>query len=122
MPAFSLLPKPSVLLPLLLVATFLPPTSVQAEEEVAKGQPPTPVERPAASKRSQDEARGLEHQLPENDQQTLKVDDESSLTLWLPINAVEAEGVAILVPGDGESPDWPQAIGPLGRKLLDIGW
>ncbi len=30
--------------------------------------------------------------------------------------------MVILVPGDGESPDWPQAIGPLRRKLPDAGW
>ncbi|CDI88776.1 hydrolase or acyltransferase [Pseudomonas aeruginosa PA38182] len=122
MPAFSLLPKPSVLLPLLLAAAFLPPAFVQAEEEAAKDQPPAPVERPAVSERSQDEAKGLERQLPEDGQQILKAGDESFLTLWLPANTAEAEGVVILVPGDGESPDWPQAIGPLRRKLPDAGW
>ena len=122
MPAFSLLPKPSALLPLLLAAAFLPPAFVQAEEEAAKDQPPAPVERPAVSERSQDEAKGLERQLPEDGQQILKAGDESFLTLWLPANTAEAEGVVILVPGDGESPDWPQAIGPLRRKLPDAGW
>ena len=39
MPAFSLLPKPSALLPLLLAAAFLPPAFVQAEEEAAKVSP-----------------------------------------------------------------------------------
>ncbi|MDQ6158842.1 DUF3530 domain-containing protein, partial [Pseudomonas aeruginosa] len=39
MPAFSLLPKPSALLPLLLAAAFLPPAFVHAEEEAAKDQP-----------------------------------------------------------------------------------
>ncbi len=102
MPAFSLLPKPSALLPLLLAAAFLPPAFVQAEEEAAKDQPPAPVERPAVSERSQDEAKGLERQLPEDGQQILKAGDESFLTLWLPANTAEAEGVVILVPGDGE--------------------
>ncbi|HGT3373615.1 TPA: alpha/beta hydrolase family protein [Pseudomonas aeruginosa] len=122
MPAFSLLPKPSALLPLLLAAAFLPPAFVHAEEEAAKDQPQAPVERPAVSERSQDEAKGLERQLPEDGQQILKAGDESFLTLWLPANTAEAEGVVILVPGDGESPDWPQAIGPLRRKLPDAGW
>ncbi|MGU1064271.1 alpha/beta hydrolase family protein [Pseudomonas aeruginosa] len=122
MPAFSLLPKPSALLPLLLAAAFLPPAFVHAEEEAAKDQPPAPVERPAVSERSQDETKGLERQLPEDGQQILKAGDESFLTLWLPANTAEAEGVVILVPGDGESPDWPQAIGPLRRKLPDAGW
>lgn len=80
------------------------------------------MERPAVSERSQDEAKGLERQLPEDGQQILKAGDESFLTLWLPANTAEAEGVVILVPGDGESPDWPQAIGPLRRKLPDAGW
>ncbi len=60
--------------------------------------------------------------MPEDGQQILKAGDESFLTLWLPANTAEAEGVVILVPGDGESPDWPQAIGPLRRKLPDAGW
>lgn len=66
-------------------------------------QPQAPVERPAVSERSQDEAKGLERQLPEDGQQILKAGDESFLTLWLPANTAEAEGVVILVPGDGES-------------------
>ncbi len=32
------------------------------------------------------------------------------------------EGVVIIVPGAGESADWPQAIGPLRRKLPDAAW
>ncbi len=122
MPAFSLLPKPSALLPLLLAAAFLPPASFMPKRRPPRTSRRPPVERPAVSERSQDEAKGLERQLPEDGQQILKAGDESFLTLWLPANTAETEGVVILVPGDGESPDWPQAIGPLRRKLPDAGW
>ncbi len=81
-----------------------------------------PVVRQAANERSQDEAKGLVRQLPESGQQILKAGDETFLALWLPANTAEVEGVVILVPGDGESADWPQAIGPLRRKLPDAGW
>ena len=105
---------------------YWPPLSCRRLSFKPKRRPPGPaagpVERPAVSERSQDEAKGLERQLPEDGQQILKAGDESFLTLWLPANTAEAEGVVILVPGDGESPDWPQAIGPLRRKLPDAGW
>lgn len=119
MPVLRHQPKPFALL---LATSLLWPAAAHAKEESAKEQPPTAMERPAVSERSQDEARGLERQLPEESQQILKAGDESFLTLWLPANSAEPEGVVILVPGDGESPDWPQVIGPLRRKLPDAGW
>ncbi|WP_029573953.1 DUF3530 family protein, partial [Pseudomonas syringae] len=32
------------------------------------------------------------------------------------------EGAVIIVPGEAESPDWPDAVGPLRRKFPDVGW
>lgn len=78
--------------------------------------------RPVVSERSQDEASGLVRQLPESERQVLKAGDETFLALWLPANTADAEGAVILIPGDGESADWPVAIGPLRRKLPDAGW
>lgn len=42
--------------------------------------------------------------------------------LFLAANTAQAHGVVILLPGIGESFDWPIAIGPLRRKLPDAGW
>ncbi|MCY1275370.1 hypothetical protein D3C76_751200 [compost metagenome] len=87
----------------------------------AESTPPAP-ERVPASERSQDLASGLQRRLPEAEQQRLQAGKESFLALWLPANTAEAQGVVILVPGEGESADWPVAIGPLRRKLPDAGW
>ncbi len=45
-----------------------------------------------------------------------------SSPVWKPANSAEPEGVVIIVPGSGESADWPQAIGPLRRKFPDANW
>jgi hypothetical protein len=72
--------------------------------------------------RSENEAQGLQQQLPNTEQQQLTTSDGNFLALWKPANAAEASGVVILIPGDSESADWPQAIGPLRNKLPDVGW
>ncbi|AGI22389.1 hypothetical protein H681_02535 [Pseudomonas sp. ATCC 13867] len=115
------LPRPTLLalcLPLALSTAWGAVATPAAEEKAAA----TPLVRPLLSERSQDDASGLERQLPEHERQLLQAGEESFLALWLPANTAEAEGVVILIPGDGESADWPVAIGPLRRKLPDAGW
>jgi pimeloyl-ACP methyl ester carboxylesterase len=111
------------------LALLLPcAVSLQAETATADAAPTaapateTTSERPAVAERSQDEALALQEQLPAGEQQQLKAGDESFLALWQPANKGEAQGLVILLPGAGESADWPQAIGPLRRKLPDAGW
>ncbi len=82
----------------------------------------TSTQRPEVSERSQDEALALQEQLPAGEQQLLKAGDESFLALWQPANKGDAQGLVILLPGAGESADWPQAIGPLRSKLPNAGW
>lgn len=84
--------------------------------------PPAAVERSAIGERSQDEALALQERLPAGTQQQLKAGEDSFLALWQAANRAKPEGIVILLPGDGESADWPQAIGPLRRKLPDAGW
>lgn len=72
--------------------------------------------------RSENEAQALQQQLPNTEQQQLSTNAGNFLALWKPANAAEASGVVILIPGDSESADWPQAIGPLRNKLPDVGW
>ena len=98
-------------------ATTDSPADASAETPAA---PPT--EHVAVPERSENEAQGLQQQLPNTEQQQLTTSDGNFLALWKPANAAEASGVVILIPGDSESADWPQAIGPLRNKLPDVGW
>lgn len=81
-----------------------------------------PAERQPLHERSTEDASALERIIPSQEQQQLQAGSESFLALWKPANAGEPEGVVIIVPGTGESADWPQAIGPLRQKLPDAGW
>ncbi|MGP0173194.1 alpha/beta hydrolase family protein [Pseudomonas sp. NCHU5208] len=93
-------------------------TTAPASESPA----PTSEERPPLPERSVLEAQALEERLDKREQQMLKAQDESFLTLWLPANVGEPEGVVILLPGDVENADEATVIGPLRRKLPDAGW
>ena len=53
---------------------------------------------------------------------TLTTTAEYFSALHLPANQALAQGVVILLPGVGETFDWPIVIGPLRRKLPDAGW
>ena len=88
-----------------------------SESTAAQALPRVPLEE-----RSQDNAQGLERQLPGNEQQMLQAGDEPFLALWKPANAPKAKGLVILLPGADESADWPRAIQPLRLKLPDAGW
>ncbi|MFZ3186232.1 MAG: alpha/beta hydrolase family protein, partial [Pseudomonas sp.] len=82
----------------------------------------TSTQRPEVAERSQGEALALQEQLPAGEQQQLNAGAESFLALWQPANKGDAQGLVILLPGAGESADWPQTIGPLRSKLPDAGW
>jgi pimeloyl-ACP methyl ester carboxylesterase len=106
-------------LALLLCAQVAP-----AEEPGEEAAPAAAVssERAPLAERSQAEALALQQRLPAGEQQQLSAGDEHFLALWQPANKGKAQGVVILLPGAGETADWPQAIGPLRRKLPDAGW
>lgn len=87
--------------------------------EAVPSEPPIRVE-PAPV--SVEQAQGLQNQLSADEQQQLKAGDESFLALWLPANAGTASGIVVIVPGDGESADWPQVVSPLRHKLPNAGW
>ena len=53
---------------------------------------------------------------------TLTTPREHFSALFLAANQTEPRGMLILLPGIGESFDWPTAIGPLRTKLPDAGW
>lgn len=100
----------------LLLVCALP---VHADETQPETAVPT---RPPLDERSQVDARALERQLAQQEQQMLHAGDDAFLALWRPANVGDASGAVILLPGDDESADWPQSVGPLRRKLPDAGW
>lgn len=83
---------------------------------------PAPVKRQALPERSQEDASALQRQLPQQEQQQLQAGSDSFLALWKPANIDQPKGTVIIIPGTGESADWPQAVGPLRRKFPDDGW
>lgn len=108
---------PALCLSLLFTSAFC----VEAADTPAPA-PEKPVARQPLPERSQEEANALERQIPQQEQQQLQAGSDSFLALWKPANSGEPEGVVIIVPGNGESADWPQAIAPLRKKLPDASW
>ncbi len=113
-------------LPLAALCLALLPASpaVLGEEDAATApkEPAPAVERAPLEERSQEDSTSLERQIPSRDQQRLKAGEETFLALWQPANVSAPEGLVILLPGDGETADWPEAIGPLRRGLPNSGW
>lgn len=113
--------------PALLSLMLLAPVAFSAQAaDPAPAQETTPaappVERAPLLTRAQEDAVALERQLPKQDLQQLQAGDDSFLALWKPANSGDPQGAIIILPGVGESPDWPDAVGPLRRKFPDVGW
>lgn len=99
---------------------------------LADDAPATPSETPPAAEatpsrpplieRSQEDAQALERRVPKAEQQTLQAGADSFLALWKPANDSDPQGAVIIVPGAGETADWPNAVGPLRQKFPDVGW
>lgn len=107
------------------LASILPLGALAADAE----KPSTTTEAPAAQaqrppllERSQEDAQALERLVPKAEQQTLQAGADSFLALWKPANDSDPQGAVIIVPGAGETADWPNAVGPLRQKFPDIGW
>jgi len=111
---------PRSILPPLCIALLLGASAARSAEPAAA--PAAPVERAPLEERSQDEAIALQRQLPTAEQQQLEAGGEHFLALWKPANSPTPSGLVILVPGEGEHPDWPRVVGPLRSKLADAGW
>lgn len=106
----------------LVLAPLFASLPLRAENAGTPTEPTPAVERAPLVERSQEEARGLERRLPQREQQMLKAGDEHFLALWQPANVAEPKGLVVILPGDGETADWPRAVGPLRRGLPDLGW
>ena len=94
----------------------------QTDIEPDGSEAPSQQERAPLPERSAVDATALEQQLEKKEQQQLQAGTESFLSLWLPANTAQPNGAVIILPGDGESADWPLSVGPLRRKLPDGGW
>ncbi|MDD1140405.1 alpha/beta hydrolase family protein [Pseudomonas sp. TNT2022 ID233] len=123
MPPVYRLAMPALCLSLILPCAFsveaADPAPAPAAEKTAEEKP---VERQPLLERSQEEAAALERKVPAQEQQQLQAGSDTFLALWKPANTAEPKGAVILIPGAGETADWPQAIGPLRRKLPDVEW
>lgn len=100
------------------------PYMAAAQEPEAAQQAPTDepkVQRPAPQMRSEALAAGLQRQLEAAAQLQLGEEDKF-LALWHPANTAKARGVLVIVPSEGETADWPRAVGPLRRGLPEHGW
>lgn len=112
---------PALLLSLIVPCALPAMAADPAPKEPAAAEQ-APVERAPLPTRAQEDAIALERQLPRQDLQQLQAGEESFLALWKPANSGDPKGAVILLPGAGESPDWPDTIGPLRRKFPDVGW
>jgi len=109
---------PALCLSLILPCAF----SVEAADPAPASTADKPAERQPLLERSQEEAAALERQVPAQEQQQLQAGADTFLALWKPANTAEPKGAVIIVPGAGETADWPQVIGPLRSKLPDVEW
>lgn len=102
------------------------PLASIAEESAATESPapsaPVMPERPSTPSRSEAMAADLVRQLSAGEFISLKEGNVDFVALWRPANVGSPKGVVILLPGDGESANWPSGIGPLRRGLPDHGW
>ncbi|WP_131670532.1 alpha/beta hydrolase family protein [Pseudomonas parakoreensis] len=123
MPSVYRLAMPALCLSLILPCAFSVEAADPAPASTAE-QPPAekPAERQPLLERSQEEAAALERKVPAQEQQQLQAGADTFLALWKPANTAEPKGAVIIVPGAGETADWPQVIAPLRNKLPDVEW
>ncbi|QQZ41594.1 alpha/beta hydrolase family protein [Pseudomonas sp. SK3(2021)] len=108
----------SLILPCAFSVEAADPQPAPAEQAAAE----KPAERQPLLERSQEDAAALERVIPTGEQQSLQAGSESFLALWKPANSSDPKGAVIIIPGAGETADWPQAIGPLRNRLPDADW
>jgi pimeloyl-ACP methyl ester carboxylesterase len=122
MPPVYRLALPALCLSLILPCAFSVEAADPAPGAAEKTTEEKPLERQPLPERSQEEATALERKVPALEQQQLQAGTDTFLALWKPANTADPKGAVIIIPGAGESVDWPQAVGPLRRKLPDAEW
>ncbi len=107
------------------LAMIAMPWASAADEPAAAESSTAPAimtERPRTPSRGDAMAADLARQLAASEFVSLQEGDSDFVALWRPANVGSPKGVVILLPGEGESADWPSGIGPLRRGLPDYGW
>lgn len=122
MPPVYRLALPALCLSLILPCAFSVEAADPAPAAAPKPGEEKPLERQPLLERSQEEATALERTIPAQEQQQLQAGSDTFLALWKPANSADPKGAVIIIPGAGETVDWPQAIGPLRRNLPDAQW
>ncbi|MVV51150.1 DUF3530 family protein [Pseudomonas sp. PB120] len=123
MPPVYRLALPALCLSLILPCAFsVEAAATPAPAPAEKTAEEKPADRQPLIERSQEEASALERKIPVQEQQQLQAGADTFLALWKPANSAEPKGAVIIIPGAGETVDWPQAIGPLRRTLPDVEW
>jgi len=122
MPSVYRLAMPALCLSLILPWAFSVNAADPAPAAAEKPADDKPAQRQPLPERSQEEASALERKVPAQEQQQLQAASETFLALWKPANTAAPKGAVIIIPGAGETADWPQAIAPLRRKLPDAQW
>ena len=122
MPPVYRLALPALCMSLILPCAFSVQAADPAPAAAEKSAEEKPVERQPLLERSQEEATALERKIPAQEQQQLQAGSDTFLALWKPANTADPKGAVIIIPGAGETVDWPQAISPLRRKLPDAEW
>lgn len=111
----------SLILPCAMATETVTPAP-DAAQQATKAGAPAPAARQPLLERSEEDAQALERTVPQQEQQSLQAAGETFLALWKPANTSEPSGAVIIIPGAGETADWPQVIGPLRQKLPDTQW
>lgn len=106
----------------ILCLALVSPWALAADPAPAPADAPAAATRAPIIERSEEDAQALARTLPAAEQVQLQAGSDNFLGLWRPANAPDGNGVVIIVPGTGETADWPQAVGPLRRKLPDGQW
>jgi pimeloyl-ACP methyl ester carboxylesterase len=122
MPSVYRLALPALCLSLILPSAFSAQAGETAPAAAEQAAGDKPVERQPLLERSQEEAAALVRKVPAQEQQQLQTGSDAFLALWKPANTSEPKGAVIIIPGAGETADWPQAVGPLRKKLPDAEW
>lgn len=113
---------PALCLSLILPCALAAETATPAPDAAPASEASPPARLPLLE-RSEEDALALERTVPQQEQQSLQAaDGETFLALWKPANTSEPSGAVIIIPGAGETADWPQVIGPLRQKLPDAQW
>lgn len=90
------------------------------EEKIAE--PVTQTSARALPDLAEQRRQQLRHQYPQDELQELKAAGETFSTLWKRELSGQAYGAVLILPGEGQTANWPELIEPMRNKLPSTGW